>query len=62
MDGTVTAAKVTVIVITNLMTRLKMELIFESVYYFYDASSISSEANESDLATVFYVQFSNVQR
>lgn len=37
-DGTVTAAKVTVIVITNLKARLKMKLIFQSVYYFYDAS------------------------
>lgn len=61
-DGIVTAVKVTVIVITNLMARLKMELILQSVYYFYDASSICSEAKESDPATVFYVQFSNVQR
>lgn len=62
LDAVVTAAKVTVIVITNLMARLKMGLILQSVYYFYDVSSICSEAKESDPATVFYVQFSNVQR
>lgn len=33
LDGTVTAVKVTLIVITNLMARLKMELIFQSVLW-----------------------------
>lgn len=62
LDGIVIAAKVTVIVTTNLMARLRIELILQSVHYFYDASSIFSEAKEPDPATVFYVQFSNVQR